>query len=52
MLTVENICRLNCITSERIGDVEQKMANECAHGYNRLPGFGTAVQAEAGRRAE
>lgn len=29
----ENICRPKCITSERIGNVEQKAADKCVHEY-------------------
>lgn len=34
ILIIENICRPKCITSERIGSVEQKAANKCVHEYS------------------
>ena len=36
ILTPENICQPKCITSERIGNIVQKMANEYAHEYNNV----------------
>lgn len=34
ILMNENICRLKCITSERIGSVEQKSADKCINEYS------------------
>ena len=34
ILMNENICRPECITSGRIGSVEQKAAGKCIHEYN------------------
>lgn len=44
MLMNENICRPECVTSERIGSVEQKTADKCVHGYKPKYGMLSCVR--------
>lgn len=43
ILMNENICQPKGITSERIGSVEQKVADKCVHEYNRMTDCKTTV---------
>ena len=57
ILMNENLCRPECMASERIGSIEQKAADKCVHEYkeaerNNVIYFTMDEAAGAGRKKE